>query len=188
MCQQVLSALGYHVLAPDYRGWCKWKFMTLLLNIFSVSLLLCLPIDFNIQLSNIHLISFTAIWSLWCNAVVLDELFVISQSKDNSSTLGQTPVQVFLWVTATWWQWRAALCVSEQWLMWGTLAGFGDSTGEPTEAGLTTDALYLYNWVKVRSGSSLVIIWGHSLGTGSVRKVLTSSISQLLLQWLRSLL
>ncbi|XP_040034089.2 lysophosphatidylserine lipase ABHD12 [Gasterosteus aculeatus] len=44
--------------------------------------------------------------------------------------------------------------------------GFGDSTGEPTEAGLTTDALYLYNWVKARSGNSLVIIWGHSLGTG----------------------
>ncbi|KAK9541834.1 hypothetical protein VZT92_001852 [Zoarces viviparus] len=44
--------------------------------------------------------------------------------------------------------------------------GFGDSTGEPTEAGLTTDALYLYDWVKARSGSSLVIIWGHSLGTG----------------------
>ncbi|KAG7999948.1 Transmembrane 9 superfamily member 3 [Nibea albiflora] len=43
---------------------------------------------------------------------------------------------------------------------------FGDSTGEPTEAGLTTDALYLYNWVKARSGNSLVVIWGHSLGTG----------------------
>ncbi|XP_036980752.1 lysophosphatidylserine lipase ABHD12-like [Acanthopagrus latus] len=44
--------------------------------------------------------------------------------------------------------------------------GFGDSTGEPTEAGLTTDALYLYKWVKARSGNSLVVIWGHSLGTG----------------------
>ncbi|XP_068424325.1 monoacylglycerol lipase ABHD12-like [Clinocottus analis] len=44
--------------------------------------------------------------------------------------------------------------------------GFGDSTGEPTEAGLTTDALYLYNWVKARCGNSRVIIWGHSLGTG----------------------
>ncbi|XP_033835523.1 monoacylglycerol lipase ABHD12-like [Periophthalmus magnuspinnatus] len=43
--------------------------------------------------------------------------------------------------------------------------GFGDSTGEPTEDGLTTDALYIYNWVKARSGSSLVVIWGHSLGT-----------------------
>ncbi|XP_074502882.1 lysophosphatidylserine lipase ABHD12-like isoform X2 [Sebastes fasciatus] len=44
--------------------------------------------------------------------------------------------------------------------------GFGDSIGEPTEAGLTTDALYLYKWVKARSGNSLVVIWGHSLGTG----------------------
>ncbi|MCJ8730390.1 hypothetical protein PDJAM_G00184010 [Pangasius djambal] len=44
--------------------------------------------------------------------------------------------------------------------------GFGDSTGEPTEAGLTTDALYLYHWVRARSKGSLVIIWGHSLGTG----------------------
>uniref|UniRef100_A0A3B3ZVU1 AB hydrolase-1 domain-containing protein n=1 Tax=Periophthalmus magnuspinnatus TaxID=409849 RepID=A0A3B3ZVU1_9GOBI len=46
--------------------------------------------------------------------------------------------------------------------------GFGDSTGEPTEDGLTTDALYIYNWVKARSGSSLVVIWGHSLGTACV--------------------
>ncbi|XP_047458168.1 monoacylglycerol lipase ABHD12-like [Mugil cephalus] len=44
--------------------------------------------------------------------------------------------------------------------------GFGDSSGEPTEPGLTTDALYLYKWVKARCGNSLVIIWGHSLGTG----------------------
>ncbi|NP_001133986.1 lysophosphatidylserine lipase ABHD12 [Salmo salar] len=44
--------------------------------------------------------------------------------------------------------------------------GFGDSTGEPTEVGLTTDTLYLYQWVKARSGSSLVVLWGHSLGTG----------------------
>lgn len=43
--------------------------------------------------------------------------------------------------------------------------GFGDSTGEPTEDGLTVDALYLYNWVKARSGNSLVVFWGHSLGT-----------------------
>ncbi|KAM9476685.1 lysophosphatidylserine lipase ABHD12 [Clarias gariepinus] len=43
--------------------------------------------------------------------------------------------------------------------------GFGDSTGEPTMPGLTTDAIYLYNWVRARSKDSLVIIWGHSLGT-----------------------
>uniref|UniRef100_A0A3Q3BB63 Si:ch211-117n7.7 n=1 Tax=Kryptolebias marmoratus TaxID=37003 RepID=A0A3Q3BB63_KRYMA len=48
--------------------------------------------------------------------------------------------------------------------------GFGDSTGEPTMPGMISDAIYLYNWVKARSGDSLVVIWGHSLGTGSVRK------------------
>ncbi|KAJ3610936.1 hypothetical protein NHX12_023026 [Muraenolepis orangiensis] len=46
------------------------------------------------------------------------------------------------------------------------LHGFGDSTGEPTEESLTTDALWLYRWVKEHSGDSRVIIWGHSLGTG----------------------
>ncbi|KAI7805612.1 lysophosphatidylserine lipase ABHD12-like [Triplophysa rosa] len=44
--------------------------------------------------------------------------------------------------------------------------GFGDSTSEPTERGLTTDTLHLYNWVKARSGNSLVCVWGHSLGSG----------------------
>ncbi|XP_071380622.1 lysophosphatidylserine lipase ABHD12-like [Centroberyx affinis] len=44
--------------------------------------------------------------------------------------------------------------------------GFGDSSGEPSEAGLTTDALYLYQWVKTHSSESLVCLWGHSLGTG----------------------
>ncbi|XP_056148074.1 monoacylglycerol lipase ABHD12-like [Lampris incognitus] len=44
--------------------------------------------------------------------------------------------------------------------------GFGDSSGEPTEEGLTTDACYLYHWVKERSGNSPVVIWGHSIGTG----------------------
>uniref|UniRef100_A0A3B5QR50 AB hydrolase-1 domain-containing protein n=1 Tax=Xiphophorus maculatus TaxID=8083 RepID=A0A3B5QR50_XIPMA len=48
--------------------------------------------------------------------------------------------------------------------------GFGDSAGEPTESGLTTDALHVYNWVKARSGDSLVVIWGHSLGSGSAKK------------------
>ncbi|KTG40795.1 hypothetical protein cypCar_00008117 [Cyprinus carpio] len=46
------------------------------------------------------------------------------------------------------------------------LSGFGDSTSEPTEAGLTTDVLYLYHWVKARSGNSPVCVWGHSLGSG----------------------
>lgn len=44
--------------------------------------------------------------------------------------------------------------------------GFGDSSGEPSEAGLTSDALYLYSWVKKHSRGSFVCLWGHSLGTG----------------------
>ncbi len=60
MCQQVLSALGYHVLVPDYRGWCKMKIYDSSLNIFSISMLLCLLIDFNTQPSHIDLIAFAA--------------------------------------------------------------------------------------------------------------------------------
>ncbi|GLD52704.1 monoacylglycerol lipase ABHD12-like protein [Lates japonicus] len=56
--------------------------------------------------------------------------------------------------------------------------GFGDSTGEPTEAGLTTDALHLYNWVKARSGNSLVVIWGHSLGTGVATNTAVKLVEQ----------
>ncbi|XP_077395464.1 lysophosphatidylserine lipase ABHD12-like [Festucalex cinctus] len=44
--------------------------------------------------------------------------------------------------------------------------GFGDSTGQPSEHGMTTDALHLYTWVKQHSGGSLVCLWGHSLGSG----------------------
>lgn len=53
--------------------------------------------------------------------------------------------------------------------IYSNLSGFGDSTGEPTEAGLTTDAVYLYHWVKARSGNSLVCVWGHSIGSGCVK-------------------
>lgn len=44
--------------------------------------------------------------------------------------------------------------------------GFGDSTGDPSEAGLTSDTLYLYRWAKTQSRGSLVCLWGHSLGSG----------------------
>lgn len=44
--------------------------------------------------------------------------------------------------------------------------GFGDSSGEPSEAGLTSDALYLYKWAKKHSRGSFVCLWGHSLGSG----------------------
>uniref|UniRef100_A0A673B6H1 AB hydrolase-1 domain-containing protein n=1 Tax=Sphaeramia orbicularis TaxID=375764 RepID=A0A673B6H1_9TELE len=49
--------------------------------------------------------------------------------------------------------------------------GFGDSSGEPSEAGLTTDVVSLYQWVKKYSRQSPVYLWGHSLGTGSVYKI-----------------
>lgn len=45
-------------------------------------------------------------------------------------------------------------------------AGYGDSSGSPSEGGFTKDILYLYDWVKARSGKSRVFLWGHSLGTG----------------------
>nr|XP_012613451.2 protein ABHD12B isoform X1 [Microcebus murinus] len=44
--------------------------------------------------------------------------------------------------------------------------GFGDSTGKPTEEGLTVDAICIYEWTKARSGTTPVCLWGHSLGTG----------------------
>ncbi|XP_031212228.1 protein ABHD12B [Mastomys coucha] len=44
--------------------------------------------------------------------------------------------------------------------------GFGDSTGTPTEEGLTTDTICVYEWTKARSGRTPVCLWGHSLGTG----------------------
>uniref|UniRef100_A0A3Q3KB84 AB hydrolase-1 domain-containing protein n=1 Tax=Monopterus albus TaxID=43700 RepID=A0A3Q3KB84_MONAL len=57
--------------------------------------------------------------------------------------------------------------------------GFGDSTGEPSEAGLTSDALYLYHWVKKQSRGSLICLWGHSLGSGSLTNVYHVVISTL---------
>ncbi|XP_006023144.1 protein ABHD12B isoform X1 [Alligator sinensis] len=49
--------------------------------------------------------------------------------------------------------------------------GYGDSSGSPSEGGFTTDILYLYDWVKARSGKSRVFLWGHSLGTGIATNV-----------------
>ncbi|KAI4804750.1 hypothetical protein KUCAC02_026366, partial [Chaenocephalus aceratus] len=44
--------------------------------------------------------------------------------------------------------------------------GFGDSTGEPSEEGLTRDALCLHDWVLQHSRGAAVALWGHSLGSG----------------------
>jgi len=141
MCPQLLSALGYHVLVPDYRG--MWL-------CFLPSTLMHSPLFFNVYPKNV----------VCCDAV-----------KRHGSTSGQPWVEGFLWGNCHLVAVKIEKHVSEQLVMWETPAGFGDSTGEPTESGLTTDALYLYDWVKARSGDSLVVIWGHSLGTGSVEKV-----------------
>lgn len=45
-------------------------------------------------------------------------------------------------------------------------AGWGDSEGSPSEKGMTSDALFLYQWIKQRIGLKPLHIWGHSLGTG----------------------
>ncbi|XP_073433773.1 lysophosphatidylserine lipase ABHD12-like [Dendrobates tinctorius] len=44
--------------------------------------------------------------------------------------------------------------------------GYADSTGQPSEEGVTDDSVFLYEWVKARSRGNPVCLWGHSLGTG----------------------
>ncbi|XP_028976135.1 lysophosphatidylserine lipase ABHD12 [Esox lucius] len=44
--------------------------------------------------------------------------------------------------------------------------GWGDSDGSPSERGMTSDALFLYQWLKLKAGSKPLHLWGHSLGTG----------------------
>ncbi|XP_062375348.1 lysophosphatidylserine lipase ABHD12 [Sardina pilchardus] len=44
--------------------------------------------------------------------------------------------------------------------------GWGDSEGSPSEKGMTSDAHFIYQWLKQRTGRKPLYIWGHSLGTG----------------------
>jgi fermentation-respiration switch protein FrsA (DUF1100 family) len=44
--------------------------------------------------------------------------------------------------------------------------GYSGSTGQPTEAGLHTDARVAYAWVAARYRPADIVIQGHSLGTG----------------------
>ncbi|XP_061823435.1 lysophosphatidylserine lipase ABHD12 [Nerophis lumbriciformis] len=53
--------------------------------------------------------------------------------------------------------------------------GWGDSDGYPSESGMTSDALFMYDWLKDRRGKRPLYIWGHSLGTG----VATNLVRQL---------
>ncbi|XP_027131289.1 lysophosphatidylserine lipase ABHD12 isoform X3 [Larimichthys crocea] len=45
--------------------------------------------------------------------------------------------------------------------------GWGDSDGSPSEGGMTSDSLFIYDWLKRRLDKKTPLyIWGHSLGTG----------------------
>ncbi|XP_030012601.1 lysophosphatidylserine lipase ABHD12 [Sphaeramia orbicularis] len=44
--------------------------------------------------------------------------------------------------------------------------GWGDSDGSPSEGGMTSDALFMYDWLKQKLDRRPLYIWGHSLGTG----------------------
>ena len=44
--------------------------------------------------------------------------------------------------------------------------GFGDSSGEATEAGLVKDAQFVYQWLETRTNARRrIYLWGHSLGS-----------------------
>ncbi len=44
--------------------------------------------------------------------------------------------------------------------------GFGDSSGEPTEAGLMKDTRFIYDWLhRLSNGKRKIYLWGHSLGS-----------------------
>ncbi|KAL4641149.1 monoacylglycerol lipase ABHD12 [Arapaima gigas] len=44
--------------------------------------------------------------------------------------------------------------------------GWGDSEGSPSESGMTSDAIFVYRWIKEKISNKPLYIWGHSLGTG----------------------
>lgn len=43
--------------------------------------------------------------------------------------------------------------------------GYGDSDGEATEKNMVADAVFVYRWTKSLAKTSLVFLWGHSLGS-----------------------
>ncbi|CAL8258893.1 unnamed protein product [Lota lota] len=44
--------------------------------------------------------------------------------------------------------------------------GWGDSEGSPSEGGMTSDALFMFHWIKQAIAHKPLYVWGHSLGTG----------------------
>ncbi|VDM59127.1 unnamed protein product [Angiostrongylus costaricensis] len=49
--------------------------------------------------------------------------------------------------------------------------GYGDSDGYPSEHGLVNDSFLVYDYVKNLCVKNLVIIWGHSMGSGVATKL-----------------
>ena len=49
--------------------------------------------------------------------------------------------------------------------------GYADALGYPTEDGIVQDSHFIYKWIKKRCGSTPVILWGHSLGSGIAVKL-----------------
>ena len=50
-----------------------------------------------------------------------------------------------------------------------SFTGYADSTEAlMSEDGAVTDATFVYNYIKQYSKDSMVVVWGHSLGTGWV--------------------
>ena len=52
------------------------------------------------------------------------------------------------------------------WLDDAIISGYGDSEGSPTEKGIADDTRVVYDYTKTMAGKNLVIVWGHSMGTG----------------------
>lgn len=49
--------------------------------------------------------------------------------------------------------------------------GYGDSTGEPTEHNVVSDALFIYEFLLKHARFAKIYLWGHSLGTGITSKL-----------------
>ncbi|CAJ0939961.1 unnamed protein product, partial [Mesorhabditis belari] len=49
--------------------------------------------------------------------------------------------------------------------------GYGDSEGTPTEEGLVADSRLVFEYLRKKVGKNLLIIWGHSMGTGVSTKL-----------------
>ncbi|WKY13667.1 hypothetical protein Q1695_004472 [Nippostrongylus brasiliensis] len=49
--------------------------------------------------------------------------------------------------------------------------GYGDSDGDPSEPGLVNDSRTVYDYVKGHCGNNIIVVWGHSMGTGVATKL-----------------